>query len=1717
MMDRNYPTSSFADPLAPPAQTVAWAYDRSSASIKPSSSYGATHLETYASTHPLPTYTTTHHPTGLSGVFDSGSNTTETSIMNFLSAMESRSLQAGPASASLLPPFRTPSWAAGTNSSTTELYLTGALPSTATFPPPATLSSYQHVGAFPSRSYATTSSLGLQDPAFSTSTNGMLPHHDPLLHLKSSQTVLPTALAFNNIPSLGTALPIQSSTYRSAQESAPHLLQPQFSLLPQTLAVSQPTSLPYGAPVFSGSIERALQRECSVIKHHQRPSSSHAAQEQLPSSQHSLQGYLGSGSDGEVSFQQDPSRQTPVPCSPSAEVDSSQGVNGNSQPKTGTASQAALQQSQAYPSSIPSPGYSSSTTGTKAKDCSSKLASHPSDSGEGHTHSQNHAGGSPESYSSPGQKQNSVIASQQPAQLSGLLSINQSQSYITSHSQSQASYSTSDKLPSLYKTMPSFSGQSGNVVTVSQSLVYSPSPGQGQEQEAQYGAQAQALCLGNLSQSYPSSHSQGAPNASYPSQSQGQATATQSPSYAAGQSLSSSYPSSRPQSLPTTNSMQGYVLMQPSPVGKTDSSLPQQQSHTQKYLLPAPSPTFSSAAHAQALQNNVRSSAQDLKPAYGKLKLDELQIQDLQALQQASLDSSNPASNNMAAHNNVVYVVSKMDDRYNTQSVIRSNSRSEEQLLGMGQTHMAQVKDERMGSLTHQHAHSQLISSANSQGAPDPKTTNSQLLSSHVALSSEELKQHSLLLRASEPLQQNHQALTPRPQAEQNPPQNPSAQTQFIRVPNTQVLLEPNQMILLQQPLIHSGLNPSKGVPSHMQQPQGSSPVQVQYLQLNGEMINSSVNGSHSQQGPAGSHQVSGAMDSSKHLLPKDPYSQSINQQSQDNKHQFPLNSICFPESMLLADDRNILSNVDDILAATAAACGVTPQDFVKATSGADGDMAAMANPTDSKSHFHTVDTRHLSPSFSSSQHSIITNTNSSHTMALTLNGGQMTTDGQGRPLHLRNGSELHTNGGGSTDEDYHLAGQGYDLSGLQHGGKGKALTLARGPKAIKREDGLMECTSEGFTKKKARSKTSGPAKPDGLEEEDGQPRQVKRGSQAKRQNSRGSDTSSPSTSDGVYDGYQQQERIRQKIREVEEKQPEVKTGFIGSFLDFLKSGPKQHFSSPPTRTASRSRKPSSKHPPCPLPPLPPKLQPLSAPLLPQEGTMLSSQQKRLEEDFQRNLETLPSFSSDEEESVGRNQALQNSISSALSALDEPSDRRQRTDTRLSGSVLKPDQAPSMPQPVAKAQERQKDAPKEVSATVSSGQEGAKETPPGQLAVQLNSVAIEGQTDEELSDSGGEGMYRERDEFVVRNEDIEGLQVTLRAGREPPAIWKVQKALLQKFVPELRDGRRVFSATNSYLGYFGDAKTMYRRVYVKFLDTVNKREYVRVCNRKPRCKPMHSMRGAQVKTLLGLKPAPSSLTSDPAMPKPLAKPRPKQSKPRVEAPPKKRRKWKEEFAASPSESSTEEVAEQSEFLPPMALGSRYLNTRTMKETFRSFVELLISVALDADVMSALERENDDLLLPQMKRVDGMITDNKKRLLPKLRMGQIFKAALDSFPEISVVTELKKDGETPAFKLRLGGKPYNKKTMKPSKSPSKLPLEYSVDQHKTQWFSLYHSLQHYKYHTYLMCKDEIASLQVQTGDLGQEQTVQLCMQNVAWVEGLFDRFGELLNQVQQACR
>ncbi|XP_054892788.1 glutamine and serine-rich protein 1 [Poeciliopsis prolifica] len=1665
MMDRNYPSSSFADALAVPPQTVAsWAYERGSVAIKPSPNYVAPNLDgellqqqSYTTTQQLPTYTTAHIPAAARTLESSGNNSA-TSIMSFLSAMESRSLQTGPVSASLLPPFRPPSWTTGANSSTTELYLTGALPSTASFPSPAPLSSFQHTDAYPPRSYAANTSLTLPDPAFSTSTNGLFPHHDPLLNLKTSQAVIPTALTFNHLstPSLGSALPVQSSTYRSAQESAPHLLQPQFGLLPSALPTTHGASQSYGATIFSGSIERALQRECSVIKHHQRPSSSHMPSEHMHNSEDSLQGYFGSSSETDMSYQQEPSRHTPVSCSPSSRTDSTQGVNGSPQSKSDCGTQP-------Y----------SSTSLLKNKDASSRLNSHSAGDEENHT--QNLRTGSPERYSSPTEKQNSVIANQQVVQLSGLMSDSLPQSYMSPQTQSQTPHSPSEKLSSLYTALPSHSSHCDNVAPVSQALIYTTTPGLNQEQ-IQYGAQVQRFCQENFSDSFSSAHSQGPPNLTFTSQPQKQASATHSQSYNTGQSLDTVFQSTCVQSLPTSNSLVDYGHIQDSVAGKAHTSVSHQQTQPHS-VLSVPLPTYSSPA--QPIQNDIRTSIQETDPTYAKQKLEELPSQDIEALQQVSMVSV--ADNSMASHNNVIYVVSKMDD-HKPQSVIRSNSRSDEQFLGLGHANSAQAKDEHVGCMTQQQV---CLGSADGHEVANSECSNTSV-SSHGPLSSEHLNQQ---LRSPEPHHQNQQTHS------QSQGQISATRSQFMSVPSSQVLLEPNQMILVQQPLVHQSQNSSKLASMQCVQPaQCLGPVHVQYLQMDRGLLCTNVtNENQSQQSVVMSEPSSECSSSKNH------YSQTASQQPNDGKNQFALNSICFPDSMLLADDRNILSNVDDILAATVAACGVTPQDFVKAASSAEAEMTARASPVDSKGQLLTVDISQMSPSFSSSQHPAITNTHC-QTISMTLNGAQMATNSQDQAARHNSNINLVMNGDGMTSETgYHSARQVFNSPGV-HNGVQETTKCAE----------TQECSgSDDSPKKKARSKSL--TKPGSSEDSEGLTRPAKRSGQTKRQNTRGSDATPPSASSSTQDSCPQHERIRQKIREVEEKQPEVKTGFLGSFLDFIKSGPKQQYSPSSTRSNSRPRKPSSSSKPCTLPPLPPKVPTLPGPLLPQKNPGLSSQQKRLEEDLHKNLETLPSFSSDEEESTGKNQALRNSISSALSALDETSDRKTTMDNQIQVTVMKPVQLPTIPLTITQIYLPPVSAPAVVTPapTIVSGvkefmtKEKLKETPSGELAVQLLSVALEGLTDDEPSDSGGEGMYRERDEFVIRNEDIETFKVTMRAGVEPPAIWKVQKALLQKFVPELKDGKRVFSATNSYLGYFGDAKTMYKRVYVKFLETVNKREYVRVCSRKPRSKPMTSLKAIQMKALLGLTDPPSSAPQN-------HKPRPKQVKPRAEPPPKKRKKWKEEFSPTPSGSSAEE-----ELNPPFA--SRLLNTRTTKETFKSFVEILISVALDEDVMAALERANDELLLPHMKKVDGIITDIRKRLLNKLHIGQVLKTALDSFPEISVVTELKKDGETPAFKVRLSGRAYNKKTMKSYKLPNKVPQEYTVEQQKTQWFSLYHSLQHYKYHTYLMCKDEIASLRVRAGNLGQEETVQKCLENGAWVDGLFDRFGELISQVQQVCR
>ncbi|XP_026706567.1 glutamine and serine-rich protein 1 isoform X2 [Athene cunicularia] len=1734
-----------------------------------------------------------------------GSNTKETSsVMNFLSAIESRTAQAVSSGSTLLPQFRAPSWQTGMHSSTaTELFVTGALPTSGTFPPTSALSAYQHPNTFSSRNFATTPSLTLQDTTFSATSNGLLTTHDPLLQIKTSQGTVPTALTFDRLGSsvLSTSIPPQSSTYRSAQESAPHLLQPQFSLLPSTLGGAQQVSQAYSTSVFTGStasIDRALQRECSVIKHHQRPSSTQSVQAQLTVSQHSLHSYLTSTSG--VNFQ-DTSRHSALSCSPVGDV--TQVSNGGPQQKT---SQVTVELAQSYTSAIPSPGFPSAST-AKVKNCSTKQPPRSTKTPKPQSVAPTVQ---TQSYAKTAQNQSSVITGQaqiySTAQLPSLLSVSQSQNYVSSQAQNVPPVSHSqdfssnkvEKLPSLYKTL-TFSGQSQTITSDSQTLSYSS-----EEQvltsvpNENYSGQTRELSSVSQSQSYSSSHSQGLSpvsqsQVSFSSQSQVLSAVSPSESYSSGQSLTLTSPSlsfnasPRIQTLPASSPNQSYISLHSSQNSQSqESSCPQ----SQKFLPSVQSPPFASPAHSQTLQNNRPSSE---TKSYVKRKSDsnvyasskqeeELSMQDMQALQQqATLDSSTQrlADEEIGAQD-ASYRVSKADDRY-SQSVIRSNSRLEDQVVGL--TLQGTKKDERMVHSVEQL--SQHIGHITSLSHDIKKTANL-MQTTQVNVSAKELnQQHSLMHKVHESKAQEQQGQVISTPSQVQP--HTLRHGHQLCLPSAQVLLESAcDLQILHQSILQSGLGQAKASPQ-VQRIQSPQQVTHPFLQMDGHIIQS--NGGHSQQQLHSQNSEVMKMDISEaskplqqHLTTKDHFTQT---NQHDSKNQFvSLSSICFPESILLSDERNILSNVDDILAATAAACGVTPSDFAKSAANEE-DIQSVENSEESKAQFRSMDVRHVSSGFSASPTVVGKPASISN---ISLNGGQITinltpvstiqtktvnldqhhieTSDQSVPTRMTSptlgpgqeqeqgavpvkkqssisheseedndasadgtlnarDTEFISSGKSLSEEsaasenDFNMGGDDGTVVGNQTKGPLQPLSVPQsGDGTISRtEEECQDLTQGNLQKKKSKGKSQNK---NAAEDDSAIQKQVKRSGQCKRQNSRGNDsclTYSSPVSESCYDTYQHQERMRQKIKEVEEKQPEVKTGFIASFLDFLKSGPRQQFSAPAVRMPNRTRRPVTQIVRAPCLQSSAKPQPAAAAPVAAEVSG-ESPTKKVDEELKKNLETLPSFSSDEDDSVGGNHDLQKSICTALSALDVTSDRKNKSEAEKAGvvtaattAVIK-QESPQTAAPVVNAQEKMNAAdPLKVA------QQDAVTS--DQLAKVQATVAIEGCTDEENTDSGGEGMYRERDEFVVKIEDIETLKVALQTGKEPPAIWKVQKALLQKFVPEVRDGQREFAATNSYLGYFGDAKTKYKRVYVKFIENANKKEYVRVCSKKPRSKPVQSAR------TIHCKPSSSNnKTPDPPTPKPTAakvssvKPKAKQPKVKAEPPPKKRKKWKEEFSSSQSDSSPEAQSDEDELVPPAPLVTRFLNTRAMKETFKSYMELLVSIALDPDTMQALEKSNDELLLPHMRKIDGMLNDNRKRLLSKLRLDHTFKNALENFPELTVITRdsKTKSGGMSVSKIKMNGKAYNKKTLRASKSTTKLAQEFTVDPEKIQLYSLYHSLHHYKYHIYLTCKEEISSVQKKSADLGQEEIVQLCMKNIKWVEDLFEKFGELLNHVQQKC-
>uniref|UniRef100_A0A8C5S2Z8 Proline rich 12 n=2 Tax=Laticauda laticaudata TaxID=8630 RepID=A0A8C5S2Z8_LATLA len=2034
-MDRNYPSAGFGDPLG---AGPGWSYERSA---KASLVYGGSrsshpdtdilHRQAYATPHPLQGYATNHHPAGLSGLFETGlhhasSATPDASVMNLISALESRAPQPGPSASSLLSQFRTPSWQTAMHTpAPAELFISGALPGSGTFPSSSALSAYQHPASFSGRSFPVTSSLTLQDATFSPTSNGLLSPHDPLLHIKSSQPSVPSSLSFDRLGSavLGTGLPSQSSAYRSAQESASRHLPSQFNLLSSSLGPSDQTSQLYNTSVFSSSpassIERAIPRQDSVIKHYQRPSS---AQPQLPAA-HSLQHYLSCGG----SYQQMPHRSS-LSCSPLGEQ-SPASSEGSQQQKTPQATR--QEPSQSYRPIIQSPGYSGTTSSSKSKSYSASRQP-PRSTATPKCQS---------NYSSSTPKPSSVIASQSqaysPGQPQSLLSMSQTQSYSVSQPQNLSSVSQASQgfssnqaqdLTSVSKAQSYSSsgqaqqgqaGQGGQGLQTCQNQTYSPEQLQGLSSVG-YSVQAEPHVSVSQTPSYVPAHSQGMPTASPSlSYSTGHSPAmpghSQSIGYSHGQNLPDSSPSQiiRPLQSPTTNRPQSVA----SP------------GQTQKYLTSVLSPSFMQTAHTQSYQGSQ--GGLERASSYNKAKADSdllssERTEDEEFLIQHLLQSQSPPrvpTEGMVeceerAGKGIGYELSKTEERYHLQSVIRTNSNLDNQGLEMS---LQSLKDKKKGERSKEYSHtrstpeslatsvvhySHQAGSIDSYGQDIKKSVEQHLQSSHMDTSSKEISQaHSYLQKTPEHASQPHPMESHGLMAGQqgatlmmdSPPDLPSlslsqqqqqqqqsqllqsvlthTQSQMhsrkVRTPLDVHLMEPQRMHQAEAPSpqlqmqaleahLHQARVRSQSMEAQLLEPQQSPQLQGQLqserMQSEGMEVMPQGNLSQSQEiqdflEPELSLEShlgqGGTVQSQQHLLPDstlDPDStQQVPQGQLEGKDQFespspqgakqrfvPLTSICFPDSLLQDEDRSFFPGMEDMFGPPPCAADEFPkpddgtqgmergegmkgggydmmpggQGYQSYCQSESGDGQHLGLDTVSVKHElpSTVNTEQLgliqsgqhgtapvsesksgltSPIFCSSKPKKLLKTSSFHLLKKREPPFQPPKknyaqeyefeddeDKEDVPADIRLNSRRlpdllpdlisscrtnRTSLSPMGDIDFCPPNSSL-MEGPKRRGRKPTKPKREGPPRPRGRPRIRPLTEsphgvahDGTKKPRGRGRGRGKkAGEEGVEPGTGleslKPLKIKL---PVPKGLEGSQLEAPTLShqpiqESNLDSNQTREKIKQKIKEVEEKQPEMKSGFMASFLDFLKSGKRQTLPSTaissaatvgvsgaavpvvssagsPSKTSHPSSATSSQPPP-PFSMAPPMLSGgLDGPEGDAAGLVMSctSPCKRLDEELKRNLETLPSFSSDEEDSVSKNQDLQKSISSAISALYDPTDRKDgepsdvppvevkapsptpSVEADVEQEQLPPpiSPAPSLKEPPPMLEELPPPLPAAAAAVALPPQaspepEDPEDTRPLHLAKKQETAAICGETDEEEVESGGEGIFRERDEFVIRVEDVQALRLALQTGREPPPIWRVQKALLQKFTPEIKDGQRQFCATSNYLGYFGDAKNRYQRLYVKFLENINKKDYVRVCSKKPWHRPLQAVRRQSQpkastpkvpvtpkvekpeklevlervekpeklikaeklpkaaekvdktekppKMEKGPKPekAPKVEKSEkPTKAEKLAKaekpPRvekveppvpmltkaapaggtskPKSMKPtkvKAEPPPKKRKKWLKEAASSSDSDSSPDQQSEEERLPT----GRVLNTRAMKEMYRSYVEMLVSTALDPDMIQALEDTNDELYLPPMRKIDGILNDHKKKVLKRVSLNPSLQEALHMFPQLHAET-----CDT-TVKLCPGGEPYNRKTLNKLKKNVSKPQEFSVEVEKSFFYTLYHSLHHYKYHTFLRCKDETTAIEGQDEDLGQEEVVQQCMRNQPWLEKLFDSFSELLTQAQSKC-
>lgn len=189
-------------------------------------------------------------------------------------------------------------------------------------------------------------------------------------------------------------------------------------------------------------------------------------------------------------------------------------------------------------------------------------------------------------------------------------------------------------------------------------------------------------------------------------------------------------------------------------------------------------------------------------------------------------------------------------------------------------------------------------------------------------------------------------------------------------------------------------------------------------------------------------------------------------------------------------------------------------------------------------------------------------------------------------------------------------------------------------------------------------------------------------------------------------------------------------------------------------------------------------------------------------------------------------------------------------------------------------------------------------------------------------------------------------------------------------------------------------------------------------------------------------------------------------------------------------------------------------TAKYQENFEVYIQTLISQALDSNFLTEIFQEKDEYFLSNVKTVDNIVDDRRKRFLQVVKWRPELEASIATWPCYNVIYEMVKDeplkkcaacDKANVFaRVLLYGQPYNSTTLEGCQPDPRLASEkdFLTCRLCLKRIELYNKVAHQKYLMYIECAKRVNERKLAYGFNDTTLILNKLLADENWLNQLF---------------